>query len=42
MRTEKGYNYSEDNKLLKDYNNFSDPNRFGLRVGYLILQDIYK
>ena len=38
---ERVHDYSGKNELTEDYNNFSDPNHFGLRVGYLIMQDIY-
>lgn len=38
---ERVHDYTGKNELTKDYNNFSDPNHFGLRVGYLIMQDIY-
>ncbi len=36
------HNYSGRNEMTEDYNNFSDPEHFGLRVGYLIVEDIYK
>ena len=36
------HNYSCKNEFTEDYNNFSDPSHFGLRVGYLIIEDIYK
>lgn len=36
------YNYTGKNDLTVDYNNFSDPNHFGQRVGWLILEDIYQ
>ena len=39
---DKVHNYSGCNDITNDYNNFSDPNHFGLRVGYLIFEDIYK
>lgn len=39
---DKVHNYSDCNDLTIDYNNFSDPGHFGLRVGYLIFEDIYK
>ena len=35
------HDYTGKNELTEDYNNFSDPNHFGLRVGYLIMQEIY-
>ncbi|MBR1426570.1 MAG: hypothetical protein IJ581_03865 [Paludibacteraceae bacterium] len=38
---ERVHDYTGRNELTEDYNNFSDPNHFGLRVGYLIMQDIY-
>ena len=40
--TERTHDYSGKNKYTEDYNNFSDPNHFGLRVGYMIIEDIYK
>ena len=40
--TERVYNYSGKNKYTEDYNNFSDPSHFGLRVGYMIIEDIYR
>lgn len=36
------YDYSGQNYLSIDYNNFSDPSHFGLYVGWHILEDIYK
>lgn len=39
---ERVHNYSEKNEWTEDYNNFSDPGHFGLRVGYMIIEDIYK
>lgn len=36
------HDYSGKNEMTEDYNNFSDPEHFGLRVGYLIVEDIYK
>ncbi len=39
---ERVHDYSGKNKISEDYNNFSDPGHFGLRVGYLIIEDIYK
>lgn len=38
---ERVHDYSGKNKITEDYNNFSDPAHFGLRVGYLIIEDIY-
>ena len=35
------YNYTGKNAYTEDYNNFSDPGHFGLRVGYQIIEDIY-
>lgn len=35
------HDYSGKNEYTEDYNNFSDPKHFGLRVGYLIIEDIY-
>ena len=39
---ERVHNYSGKNMFTEDYNNFSDPGHFGLRVGYMIVEDIYK
>ena len=36
------HNYSGINEMTEDYNNFSDPGHFGLRVGFMIIEDIYK
>ena len=36
------HNYTGKNELTEDYNNYSDPGHFGLRVGFLIIEDIYK
>ncbi len=38
---ERVHNYSGMNEMTEDYNNFSDPSHFGLRVGYMIIEDIY-
>lgn len=38
---ERVHNYSGKNEMTEDYNNFSDPGHFGLRVGYIIIKDIY-
>jgi len=38
---ERVYDYTGKNYLSSDYNNYLDYNHFGLRVGYLILEDIY-
>lgn len=35
------HNYTGKNKFTEDYNNFSDPLHFGLRIGYLMVEDIY-
>ena len=35
------HNYSSCNEYTEDYNNFSDPGHFGLRIGYFIFNDIY-
>lgn len=39
---ERVHNYSGENEWTMDYNNFSDPSHFGLRVGYMIIENIYK
>ncbi len=36
------HNYTGKNEMTEDYNNYSDPNHFGLRVGFMIIEDIYK
>lgn len=36
------HDYSGENEWTMDYNNFSDPGHFGLRVGYMVIDDIYK
>lgn len=38
---DKVFDYSGYNCLTSDYNNFSDPNHFGLYVGWHIIEDIY-
>ena len=38
---EKVFDYSGKNDITTDYNNFSDPNHFGLSVGWQIIEDIY-
>lgn len=38
---DKVFDYSGKNELNSDYNNFSDPNHFGLYVGWHIIEDIY-
>lgn len=35
------HDYSRDLSITADCNNFSDPNHFGSRIGYLIIEDIY-
>ena len=35
------HDYSSCNEYTTDYNNFSDPGHFGLRIGYLIFREIY-
>lgn len=35
------FNYSGDNYLTRDYNNFSDPTHFGLYVGWQMMEEIY-
>ena len=35
------HDYSGKNEFSEDYNNFSDPDHFGLRVGYMIIEEIY-
>lgn len=39
---ERVHDYTGKNEYTEDYNNFSDPSHFGLRVGYMIIEDIYK
>lgn len=38
---DKVFDYSGKNEITTDYNNFSDPNHFGLSVGWQIIEDIY-
>ena len=38
---ERVHDYSGKNEMTEDYNNFSDPGHFGLRVGYQIIEEIY-
>ncbi len=38
---ERVHDYTGRNEMTEDYNNFSDPGHFGLRVGYMIIEDIY-
>ena len=35
------FNYSGENELSCDYNNYSDPKHFGLYVGWCMIEDIY-
>ena len=39
--TDNVFDYSGENPLTMDYNNYSDPNHFGLRVGWYIIENIY-
>lgn len=39
---ERVHNYSGKNEMTEDYNNFSDPGHFSLRVGFMIIEDIYR
>ena len=36
------FDYTGKNAMTDDYNNFTDPNHFGQRVGWMILEDIYE
>lgn len=38
---ERVHDYSGKSEITEDVNNFADPSHFGLRVGYLIIEDIY-
>ena len=38
---ERVFDYSGKNQLTADFNNYSDPNHFGLYVGWHIIEDIY-
>lgn len=38
---DKVYDYSGKNDITTDYNNFSDPNHFGLSVGWQIIEETY-
>lgn len=38
---ERVHDYSGKNVMTEDWQNFSDPEHFGLRVGYMIVEDIY-
>lgn len=35
------HDYTGINEMTEDYNNYSDPIHFGLRVGYMIVEEIY-
>lgn len=35
------YDFTGINEMTNDYNNFTDPNHFGQRVGYMIFEKIY-
>lgn len=39
--TDRVYDFTGKNEMTDDYNNFTDPNHFGQRVGWMILEDIY-
>lgn len=36
------YDFTGKNEMTDDYNNFTDPGHFGQRVGWMILEKIYK
>lgn len=38
---DKVYDFTGKNEMTDDYNNFTDPNHFGQRVGWMILETIY-
>ena len=38
---ERVYDFTGKNEMTDDYNNFTDPNHFGQRVGWMILETIY-
>lgn len=40
--TERVCDYTGKNDMTDDYNNYTDPNHFGQRVGWMILADIYE
>ncbi len=40
--TQRVHDYSGKNEMTEDFNNFTDPSHFGLRVGYMIIEDIYR
>ncbi len=35
------FDYSGENEISMDYNNFSDPGHFGLRAGWIMMNEIY-
>ena len=35
------FDFTGKNEMTEDYNNFSDPNHFGQRVGWMILNQVY-
>ena len=35
------YDFTGKNEMTDDYNNFTDPNHFGQRVGWMILETLY-
>lgn len=40
--TSRVHNYTGKNEFTEDYNNYSDPGHFCLRVGFLMIKDIYE
>lgn len=36
------YDFTGKNSMTDDYNNFTDPNHFGQRVGWMILEEVYE
>ena len=38
---EQVHDYTGENEWTRDYNNFADPNHFGRRVGFMMIEDIY-
>ena len=36
------FDFTGKNEMTDDYNNFTDPNHFGQRVGWMILESIYR
>ena len=35
------FDFTGKNSMTEDYNNFTDPNHFGQRVGWMILEEVY-